>query len=111
MVTKTQVCPCLNLNSLAVSGDAVEQVGPAEHRVGGVEGAEAGAFVAEHVTPELLEDELRTGDGVSRPMMRAMAANLLKKPSSGPKISDGRRMTALGNASRTASSPCALVTA
>jgi alkylation response protein AidB-like acyl-CoA dehydrogenase len=36
--------------------------------------AEADAFVAEHVTPELLEDELRTGDGVSRPMMRAMAA-------------------------------------
>jgi hypothetical protein len=25
-VTKTQVCPCLNLNSLAVSDDAVEQV-------------------------------------------------------------------------------------
>jgi alkylation response protein AidB-like acyl-CoA dehydrogenase len=36
--------------------------------------AEADAFVAEHVTPELLKDELRTGDGVSRPMMRAMAA-------------------------------------
>jgi alkylation response protein AidB-like acyl-CoA dehydrogenase len=36
--------------------------------------AEAETFVAEHVTPELLEDELRTGDGVSRPMLRAMAA-------------------------------------
>jgi alkylation response protein AidB-like acyl-CoA dehydrogenase len=36
--------------------------------------AEAETFVAEHVTAELLEDELRTGDGVSRPMLRAMAA-------------------------------------
>ena len=36
--------------------------------------AEAEAFVAEYVTPELLEDELRSGDGVSRPMLRAMAA-------------------------------------
>jgi alkylation response protein AidB-like acyl-CoA dehydrogenase len=36
--------------------------------------AEAEAFVAEHVTPELLEDELRTGDGVSRPMLRSMGA-------------------------------------
>jgi 3-oxocholest-4-en-26-oyl-CoA dehydrogenase alpha subunit len=36
--------------------------------------AEAESFVAEHVTGELLEEELRTGDGVSRPMLRAMAA-------------------------------------
>ncbi len=36
--------------------------------------AEAEGFVAEHVTGELLEEELRTGDGVSRPMLRAMAA-------------------------------------
>jgi alkylation response protein AidB-like acyl-CoA dehydrogenase len=36
--------------------------------------AEAESFVAEHVTGQLLEEELRTGDGVSRPMLRAMAA-------------------------------------
>lgn len=34
--------------------------------------AEAEAFVAQHVTPELLEEELRTGDGISRSLLRAM---------------------------------------
>jgi alkylation response protein AidB-like acyl-CoA dehydrogenase len=34
--------------------------------------AEAEAFAAEHVTPDILEEELRTGDGVSRPLMEAM---------------------------------------
>jgi alkylation response protein AidB-like acyl-CoA dehydrogenase len=34
--------------------------------------AEAAAFVAEHVTPEMLAEELVTGDGVSRPFMRAL---------------------------------------
>jgi hypothetical protein len=36
--------------------------------------AEAEAFAAEHVTAELVEEELRTGDGVSRPLLRAMGA-------------------------------------
>jgi len=36
--------------------------------------AEAEAFVAQHVTPELLEEELRTGDGISRSLLRAMGA-------------------------------------
>jgi alkylation response protein AidB-like acyl-CoA dehydrogenase len=35
---------------------------------------EAEAFVAEHVTAEMIEDELRTGDGVCRPLMRALGA-------------------------------------
>jgi hypothetical protein len=35
---------------------------------------EAEAFVAEHVTPEMVAEELATGDGVSRPLMRAMGA-------------------------------------
>jgi alkylation response protein AidB-like acyl-CoA dehydrogenase len=34
--------------------------------------AEAEAFAAEHVTPDMVEDELRSGDGVSRPLMKAM---------------------------------------
>ncbi|MHB8468055.1 MAG: acyl-CoA dehydrogenase family protein, partial [Acidimicrobiales bacterium] len=34
--------------------------------------AEAEAFTAENVTPAMLEEELRTGDGVSRPLMEAM---------------------------------------
>jgi len=36
--------------------------------------AEAEAFAAEHVTSEMVEEELRTGDGVSRPLLRAMGA-------------------------------------
>ena len=36
--------------------------------------AEAEAFAAEHVTAEMVEEELRTGDGVSRPLLRAMGA-------------------------------------
>jgi len=36
--------------------------------------AEAEAFVAQHVTPEVLEEELRTGDGISRSLLRAMGA-------------------------------------
>ncbi|MEY2569965.1 MAG: hypothetical protein QOE63_315 [Acidimicrobiaceae bacterium] len=35
---------------------------------------EAEAFAAEHVTTELVEDELRNGDGVSRPLMQALGA-------------------------------------
>lgn len=34
--------------------------------------AEADAFAAEHVTSDIVEDELRTGDGVSRPLMKAL---------------------------------------
>lgn len=34
--------------------------------------AEAQIFVDEHVTTDMVEDELRTGDGVSRPLLRAM---------------------------------------
>jgi alkylation response protein AidB-like acyl-CoA dehydrogenase len=34
--------------------------------------AEAQAFAAEHVTADMIEEELRTGDGVSRPLMEAM---------------------------------------
>ena len=34
--------------------------------------AEAEAFAAEHVTGEMIQEELRTGDGVSRPLLRAM---------------------------------------
>ncbi len=33
---------------------------------------EAEAFVAEHVTPEMITEELATGDGVSRPLMLAL---------------------------------------
>jgi len=33
---------------------------------------EAQAFADEHVTSEMVEEELRTGDGVSRPLLRAM---------------------------------------
>jgi 3-oxocholest-4-en-26-oyl-CoA dehydrogenase alpha subunit len=33
---------------------------------------EAEAFVAEHITPEMIAEELATGDGVSRPLMRAL---------------------------------------
>lgn len=33
---------------------------------------EAEAFVAAHVTPEMIAEELATGDGVSRPLMRAL---------------------------------------
>jgi alkylation response protein AidB-like acyl-CoA dehydrogenase len=36
--------------------------------------AEAEAFAAEHVTSEMVEEELRTGDGISRPLLRAMGA-------------------------------------
>jgi 3-oxocholest-4-en-26-oyl-CoA dehydrogenase alpha subunit len=36
--------------------------------------AEAEAFAAEHVTADIVEEELRTGDGVSRPLLRAMGA-------------------------------------
>ena len=36
--------------------------------------AEANAFVAEHITPDLVEEELRTGDGISRSLLRAMGA-------------------------------------
>jgi alkylation response protein AidB-like acyl-CoA dehydrogenase len=36
--------------------------------------AEAEAFVVQHVTADLLEEELRTGDGISRPLLRAMGA-------------------------------------
>jgi 3-oxocholest-4-en-26-oyl-CoA dehydrogenase alpha subunit len=36
--------------------------------------AEAQAFAAEHVTADIVEDELRTGDGVSRALLRAMGA-------------------------------------
>jgi alkylation response protein AidB-like acyl-CoA dehydrogenase len=36
--------------------------------------AEADAFAAEHVTTEMIEEELRSGDGVSRPLMKAMGA-------------------------------------
>jgi alkylation response protein AidB-like acyl-CoA dehydrogenase len=36
--------------------------------------AEAEAFAAQHVTAEIIEDELRTGDGVSSSLMRAMGA-------------------------------------
>lgn len=35
---------------------------------------EAEAFVAEHVTAEMIAEELATGDGVSRPLMRALGA-------------------------------------
>lgn len=34
--------------------------------------AEAEAFAAEHVTPEVIEEERRSGDGVSRPLMKAL---------------------------------------
>jgi alkylation response protein AidB-like acyl-CoA dehydrogenase len=34
--------------------------------------AEADAFAAEHVTTEMVVEELRTGDGVSRPLMKAL---------------------------------------
>ena len=43
--------------------------------------------------------------------LRAMAAKRLKSSSSGPKTSDGRKITASGNALRTASSPAALLRA
>jgi hypothetical protein len=33
---------------------------------------EAEAFVSEHVTTEMIEEELRNGDGVCRPLMRAL---------------------------------------
>src|SRR6202167_6785111 len=36
--------------------------------------AEAEAFAAEHVTADVVEEELRTGDGVSRPLLQAMGA-------------------------------------
>ena len=36
--------------------------------------AEAEAFAAEHVTVEVVEEELRTGDGVSRSLLQAMGA-------------------------------------
>jgi alkylation response protein AidB-like acyl-CoA dehydrogenase len=36
--------------------------------------AEAEAFAAEHVTAEVVEEELRTGDGVNRSLLRAMGA-------------------------------------
>jgi alkylation response protein AidB-like acyl-CoA dehydrogenase len=36
--------------------------------------AEAEAFVAEHVTEEMITEELATGDGVSRPLMAALGA-------------------------------------
>ena len=36
--------------------------------------AEAEAFAAEHVTPAVVEEELRSGDGVNRPLMEAMGA-------------------------------------
>ncbi len=36
--------------------------------------AEADTFVAEHITPDLVEEELRTGDGISRSLLRAMGA-------------------------------------
>jgi alkylation response protein AidB-like acyl-CoA dehydrogenase len=36
--------------------------------------AEAEAFAAEHVTRDMVEEELRTGDGVSRPLMKALGA-------------------------------------
>jgi hypothetical protein len=35
---------------------------------------QAQAFAAEHITPEMLEDELRTGDGISRSLLKAMGA-------------------------------------
>jgi alkylation response protein AidB-like acyl-CoA dehydrogenase len=35
---------------------------------------QAEAFVAEHITPEMVEEELRSGDGVSRPLLQAMGA-------------------------------------
>src|ERR1700679_4163818 len=38
-------------------------------------GAEAEAFAVAHVTADVVEEELRTGDGVSRPLLRAMGAN------------------------------------
>ncbi|HVV77736.1 MAG TPA: acyl-CoA dehydrogenase family protein [Mycobacteriales bacterium] len=34
--------------------------------------AEAEAFVAEHVTDDMIREELATGDGVSRPLLRAL---------------------------------------
>jgi 3-oxocholest-4-en-26-oyl-CoA dehydrogenase alpha subunit len=37
--------------------------------------AEAEAFAVAHVTADVVEEELRTGDGVSRPLLRAMGAN------------------------------------
>jgi 3-oxocholest-4-en-26-oyl-CoA dehydrogenase alpha subunit len=36
--------------------------------------AEAETFAAEHVTADIVEEELRTGDGVSRTLLRAMGA-------------------------------------
>jgi 3-oxocholest-4-en-26-oyl-CoA dehydrogenase alpha subunit len=36
--------------------------------------AEAEAFAVEHVTPAVVEEELRSGDGVNRPLMEAMGA-------------------------------------
>jgi hypothetical protein len=36
--------------------------------------AEAQRFVADHVTHEMIVEELKTGDGVSRPLMRALGA-------------------------------------
>jgi alkylation response protein AidB-like acyl-CoA dehydrogenase len=36
--------------------------------------AEAEAFARTHVTAEMVEDELRTGDGVNRPLMKALGA-------------------------------------
>ncbi|HEY6472794.1 MAG TPA: acyl-CoA dehydrogenase family protein, partial [Acidimicrobiales bacterium] len=36
--------------------------------------AEAEAFAAEHVTAEIVEEELRTGDGVNRSLLQAMGA-------------------------------------
>jgi hypothetical protein len=35
---------------------------------------QAQAFAAEHITPEMLEDELRMGDGISRSLLKAMGA-------------------------------------
>ena len=55
--------------------------------------------------------ELEAASGRGIGYRRAIAANLLKKPSSGPNMIDGRRIVASGMAASTSFSPMALVRA
>jgi alkylation response protein AidB-like acyl-CoA dehydrogenase len=67
------------------------------------------AFAREHVTHELVEDELRSGDGVSRPLMEAMGARGWFAPtwptSEGGAGLDQFEATAIFNAIRAAGGP------
>ena len=54
---------------------------------------------------------LWTSPGSTSGMSRAMPAKRLKKPSSCPKTTEGRRITAPGKAATTTASPAALVRA